>query len=318
MKKLLIIALLLVTSIGLFYSCKKTPLGTPGNPVKFWFMPQKDPAVYEAQAPAIKDYLEKKTGYSIRTNLAPSYVDIIKALGQKDADIAFMNGLGYLLANDWAGATPLLQYVYGDVYKDYHGEFVVKVGSGINKPEDLNGKTIAFTSAYSTSGYLYPLKYLKDHNIKPAKTVFAGGHLQALEMLYRGEVDAAAVYHEGTTMNAQAHDIRGELVSKYPKIFSELKVVALTAKIPNGPIVVRKELPDEMAAKLKSALLEFAHTPEGRKTLIKLYGMTGFAPVSPKVYDGVSDVIREMGKTIQEMVPGGAPYYRTWIIPGLE
>ena len=315
--RILIVAIALATLLSA-PSCKSKPLGTADNPIKLWFMPQRDQAVFEANAPVIKSYLEKKTGFAIETKLAPSYIDIVKALGQKKADIAFMNSLGYLLANDWAGARAVLQYVYGDVYKDYRGEFIARVGAGIDTPADLDGKTLAFTDPYSASGYLYALKYLKDHDIKPSKTLFTGSHLKAAEMVYKGEVDAAAIYHEGSSSGRSAKDARTQLEAKYPDILSMVKVIALTDEIPNGPEAVRKKLTDEMVGKLTAALSDFARTPKGRKTLLSLYGMTGLTPVTDASYDSVRKVIQELGKTVQDTVPGGAPYYRTYMEPGLD
>jgi phosphonate transport system substrate-binding protein len=319
MKYRLIIAIsilccLVVTSS----SCKKAPLGDPSNPLKLWFMPQKDAAVYEENAPKLKTFLEESMGLSVKTELANSYVDIIKALGQKKADAAFINSLGYLLANDWAGAEAILQYVYGDLYKSYSGEFITRVGSGIDKPSDINGKVIAFTDPYSASGYLYPLKYLKDKDIKPSKSVYAGSHLKVVEMVYNGEADAGAIYHEGWATRGPSKDARSLLAKKYPDVFSTIKVLAQTDEIPNGPVAVRKGLPSDMKAKLTKTLLQFSKTPEGRRTLMELYGMTGLAPVDDAAYDGIRQVVRDLGKSIQDTVPGGTPYYRTFMEPGLD
>jgi len=318
MKKRLITVFLALAIIIAAPACKKEPLGTSGNPIKMWFMPQRERAVYDEYAPQIKEYLEKTTGYAVKTELSPSYIDIVKALGQKDADIAFINSLGYLLANDWAGAHAVLQYVYGDIYRDYRGEFITKVDSGIDSPQDLNGKTIAFTDPYSASGYLYALKYLKDHDIRPSKTIFTGSHLKAVEAVYNGEADAGVIYHEGTESGMSAKDARSQLEKKYPNIMSIVKVIALTDEIPNGPVAVRKDLTDDMTAKLVKSLSDFSKSPAGRKTLLELYGMTGLAPVSDSTYDGVREVIRNLGKRIQDTVPGGTPYYRTYMEPGLE
>lgn len=315
--RILAVALVTITAIAL-PSCKKAQLGSPENPIKLWLMPLKSEAVFKANAPKIKEYLERKTSLAVEPKLADSFIDMVTALGKKKADIAFMNTLGYLLAHDWAHASAQLQYVYGDIHKNYRGEIVVRVGSGIDKPQDLNGKTFAFADRYSASGYLYVLKYFKDHNIKPAKTIFAGGHLNAVEMVYRGEADAAATYHDWPTPSGMENDARIELKSKYPDILSVVKILALTSDIPNGPVATRKELPDEVKTQLVNALLSFANSPEGRKTLMDLYTMTGLAPIQDSAYDGVRSTIREMGETIQNMVPGGDPYYRTSIEMGLE
>lgn len=312
-----LLTLTVIISMG---ACKmdKGPLGTEKNPVKLWFMPLKEEAVYQKHAPAIEKFLEEKTGYQVETTLAASFIDIVKALGKKKADVAFMNTLGYLLAHDWAGADAKLQYLYGDVYTTYRGEIITKVGSGIDKPADITGKTFAFTNHYSAAGYLYALKYLKDNDIKPKRMTYAGGHLKAVEMVYRGDVDAAATYHEHPGAGGEAKDARVELAKKYPDVLSVVKILALTSEIPDGPIATRKGLSPEMADKITDALKEYTETTEGRTTLMALYNVTGLTTVNNSTYDGVRKVIKQMGKEIQDMVKGGVPFYKTSIEIGLE
>ena len=299
-------------------SRRKGPIGSEQNPVQLWFMPLKDKAVYEKHAPAIEKYLEEKTGLQVETKLADKFIDIVKALAKKKADMAFMNTLGYLLAHDWAGVNAQLQYLYGDVYTTYRGEIIAKVGGDIEKPADINGKTFAFTDHYSAAGYLYALKYLKDNKIQPKEMQFAGGHLKAVEMVYNGKVDAAATYHEHPGAGGEAKDARVELAKKYPDVLSVVKIVALTSEIPNGPIASRKDLSADVSDKISSALKAYAETPEGRTTLMGLYNITGLTKVNNSTYDSVRKVIQQLGKDIQDMVKGGAPYFKTSIEIGLE
>lgn len=319
MKTRIVIALLAAVCLVTTVSCtlRRGEVGSEKNPVQLWFMPLKDEAVFKTNAPIIEKFLEEATGLSVETKLASSFIDIVKAFGKKKADVAFMNTLGYLLSNDWSKTQPLLQYTYGDLYRTYSGEIIARVGS-VSSPADLNGKSIAFVDPYSAAGYLYALKYLKDSNIKPSKMEFAGGHIAAVEMVYRGDVDAAAAYHEHPGAAGEARDARAELLAKYPDIVSVVKIVALTDAIPNGPLAVRHDLNAETVAKLQAAFQRLANTPEGRKALMDLYNITGLERVDPNVYTPVGNVIREVGKTIQEMVPGGAAYFKTWIMPGLE
>jgi phosphonate transport system substrate-binding protein len=305
---------------SLLVSCSKRSgkIGSKENPIQFYFMPLKGEKVFKKNAPMIEQYLENKTGLAIETVAAPSFVSIIKKFGSKKADFAFMNTLGYLLARDWAKAEACLMYIYGDVYRTYRGEILVRTDSGIKKAADLNGKTMAFVSPYSAGGYLYPLKYLADHKVKPSKEYFAGNHLQAVEDVYSGKAAAAATYHARPFHGDKKGDARTELTKKHPDILSMLKIIALTDKIPNGPVAVRSELPKEIKTKITDALLEFSNTPNGRKTLMELYNVTGLIKTRDADYDGVQKVVREMGKQIQDMVPGGAPYYKTAIEPGLE
>lgn len=292
--------------------------GSKDNPIRLYFMPLKGEEAYSKNAPIIKEFLEKNTGLSIETVHSADFVSIVRAFGRAQADAAFMNTLGYLLARDWAKAEAHLLMLYGDVYRSYRGEILARVGGPINFPTDLAGKAIAFADPYSASGYLYALKFLKDHNIKPGKTVFAGSHKKAIEMVYAGEVDAAATYHTRPSPMGGEKDARAELLQEHPDIFEKVRIVALTDEIPNGPVALRHDLPPQIKSELVGALMELTRTPLGRRALFDLYNTTGFALAGDADYDTVQSVVKGLGKTIQEMVPGGDPYYRTYIEPGLE
>jgi phosphonate transport system substrate-binding protein len=293
-------------------------LGTESNPVSFYFMPLKGEAVFDRNARSIENFIKAKTDLSVKAVPSPDFITIIKALGQKKADIAFTNTLGYLLAHDWAKAEAHLIPLYGDVYTSYRGEILVRADSSIENLTDLNGKTIAYADPYSTGGYIYPLKLLNERAVKPGKSVFAGGHKKAVELLYDGKVDAAAVYHTKPSDEGLARDARMEIADDHPDVISKIRILALTDPIPNGPIATRDGLPDNIKTALVGALVEFAKTPEGRHSLNELYNMTGLAVANDADYDGVRKTLQELGKSVQEVVPGGISFFRTYIIPGLE
>lgn len=313
-----ICAVAIACSFGLSCQKRSGPAGTKENPVRLFFMPLKGDDVFKKNAPVIKSYLEQKTGLAVETVNAPDFITIINAFGNKQADAAFINTLGYLMARDWAKTEAALVSIYGDIYKTYKGEVLARVGGNVNSIADLNGKTVAFADPFSASGYLYPLKLLHDSNVKPAKTIFAKGHKEAVEMLYKGEVDAVATYHSRPSAEGSERDARAELSKAHPDIFAKLKIIALTDDIPNGPVAVSAALPVQTKVKIVDALLAFSQTVEGRQTLGELYNITGLAPTNDAEYDGVGAVIKQLGKTVEEVVPGGVTFYKTKISPLLE
>jgi phosphonate transport system substrate-binding protein len=320
MKRKFLICLLILCVAAPICSChkRKGEPGTVGNPLAFYFMPLKGEDVFNKYAPLIKGYIENNAGLAVKPIYAKDFITIIEAFGKKRADAAFMNTLGYLMAHDWAKAEAYIETLYGDVYKTYHGEILARTDSKINSVEDLAGKKIAFADPFSASGYLYALKLLNDKRVVPGKVVFAGGHKKAIEMLYKGEVDAAATYHSKPDMAGSDRDARIELLRAYPDIISKIKIIALTDEIPNGPIAFSHDLPEPVKTKLAGALMGFARTVEGRDALINLYNITGLTVGNDADYDGVRKVLKDLGKSADEVVPGGITFYRTHVDAWLE
>ncbi|HPW44959.1 MAG TPA: phosphate/phosphite/phosphonate ABC transporter substrate-binding protein [bacterium] len=309
--KTLMVVMAVVMALGM-QSCdrRRGEVGSSSNPVRFYFMPLKGTDLYKQYAPVLEKYIEANSGLSVETIEAPDFITIIKNFGEKKADIAFINTLGYLMAHDWAKAEAYLQMLYDDVYRTYRGEILVRADSEINDISDLNGKKIAFADPFSAGGYLYPLKLLNENKVKVKDTVFAGGHLKGIEMLYNGQVDAAATYHSRPGILGEEKDARIEFLKKYPDIMTKIKILALTDEIPNGPVTLRKDLPEDVKAKLVGAVISFAKTPEGRDALLNLYNVTGLALADNANYDDVRETLKELGKSIDEVVPGGITFYR--------
>jgi len=308
---LTIIGLLCVFSLFIVSCSKKNMVkGSAENPIRLYYMPFKGKAVFDKYAPKLEQYIEANTGLSVESVYADNFVSIAEAFGKRKADVAFMNTLGYLMAHDWAKAEAQLLCLYGDVYTSYRGEILVRTDSGINSLKDLKGKTIAFADPFSASGYLYPLKLIHDKKVQPKKMVFAGGHLKAVEMLYDGKIDAIATYHTRPTITGAERDARIELIKEHPDIISKIKILALTDKIPNGPVAFSHTLPDVIKTKLVGAIMEFARTEKGRNALYNLYNITGFTTGNDSDYNGVRRVIKSLGKSVEEMIPGGVTFYK--------
>lgn len=320
MRRILAVVAVLILAVTFAASCtgRKGSPGSKENPIRFFFMPLKGEEAFKANAPLLKDFIEKQTGLAVETIAAPDFITIIKAFGNRQADVAFMNTLGFLMARDWAKAEAHLMQLYGDVYRTYRGEILARVDGPVQAPTDLAGKTIAFADPFSASGYLYPLKFLRDHNIKPGKLFFASNHKDAVAMVYDGKADAAATYHTRPSMGGEERDARAELLAEHPDIVAKIRIVALTDEIPNGPVALRHDLPQDVKAKLVGALMEFARTPEGRGALLSLYNITGLTLATDADYDGVQQVIKSLGKSIEEVVPGGVTFYMQKISPLLE
>jgi phosphonate transport system substrate-binding protein len=320
MKKIIISVAVIASLVLALGACSRRTgeIGTVENPIIFYYMPFRGEHTFAEYAPEIEKYIEEHAGLEVESRHASDFITIVEAFGKKKADVAFMNTLGYLMAYDWAKAEAFLQQLYGDVYRSYRGEILVRTDSEIDNIADLQGKTIAFADPFSAGGYLYPLKLLHEKNVKPAKTVFAGGHLKAVEMLYKGEVDAAATYHTKPTAAGLERDSRVELLEKYPDIISKIKIVALTDEIPNGPIAFSKDLPEAVKTKLAGAILGFARTPKGREALMNLYNITGLTVGNNEEYDGVRKVLKDLGTSIDEVVPGGISFYRSHAEAWLE
>jgi phosphonate transport system substrate-binding protein len=222
--------------------------------------------------------------------VASDYAGVVEALRSRRVDLAFVHPVGYVLANREAGCQILVRDVWqGRVA--YTAKFFVRKGSGIERLEDLRGRTIAFVDPASSSGYIYPMVLLmksglvRDRDPKTffKEALFAGTHEAALHSVVHGRVDAAASF-----------DKAPDLHLKDPALIARLTWVAETPEIPEAGICARPGLPPEPLARVRRALLAIK-APEHAGLLKQLYDIDGFVEASDQDYQPVRDAVELMG-----------------------
>jgi phosphonate transport system substrate-binding protein len=291
----------LALSTLLFASCtrQKAALGTAENPIKMYFVPSVDVKVIEDNTKVLKTYLEANTPYKYEIAIPASFVAVVEAIGTNRADIAAMNSFGYILAHERYGAQAKLTVIrYG--LPTYQAQFIALADGPIKTLADIAGKKVAYVDPASTSGYLLPLKVLKDKGIEPAETVFAMRHDAVVSMIYQGQVEAGATFYSPPN-EGKIQDARRLVTTQYPDIEKKIKIVELTESIPNDPIVFRKDLPEEITKSVIAAFEGFIKTPEGKDAFYTLYGVTDFRLAKDSDYDSIRAMLKASGANAEDL-----------------
>lgn len=293
----LLLSLALMAALGCTHD--RGELGSEQNPIKFFFVPSVDVKLLEDTSKVLRSFLESNTPYKYKISIPPSFIAVVEAFGTNRVDVASINMYGYILAREKYGVEArLITIRFGE--RTYRAQFLARADSGIKKLADLQGKKIAFVDPSSVSGYLLPLKYLKDHGIKPKETMFAMRHDNVVSMIYQRQVDAGATFYTKPAEN-QIQDARRLVRSQYPDVEEKIKIIELTSEIPNDPIVFRKDLPEDMKKTIVDAMIKFAGTPEGQVAMKQLSSVTGLAPVTDSVYDDTRAAIKSLGQLSNEL-----------------
>lgn len=277
---------------------KRAELGSTENPIKFYFVPSVDMQLIEDTTSKLKAYMEKNTPYKFKVNIPPSFIAVVEAFGTGRADIAAINTYGYVLAHERYGAEARLVTVrFGS--DTYRAQFLARTDSNINKVEDLNGKKLAFVDPSSVSGFLLPMKELKDRGIKIKDHVFAMRHDNVVTMIYQRQVDAGATFHSPEA-DGSIQDARRLVRKQFPDVEKKIKIIGLTKPIPNDPVVFRKDMPEDMKQKIIEAFIAYSKTEEGLEGLKKISSVTALKPISDKEYDSTRATFKELGHLLKE------------------
>ncbi len=267
-------AVVVLVMWGVLWACP----GVAQEPFKIVFIAYENPNQLLEDIDPVVEYLEQALKRPVKPFVATDYAGVVEALRNGSADAAFMGALQYLLAHRHGGAEPILGEVYGGS-TTYRSRIFVRKDSGLGKPADLEGKTIAFVDPVSSSGYLYPLVIFKDAGLIGGRDsadryfrriYFAGGDEQALRAVLNGFVDAAGIGEFAFDL------LRGEERD-------QIVWIAESRPIPSHCVVVRKGLDSSSREGFKKALLALNEGPD-RPLLQQLYGVDGYVEVGTQTY----------------------------------
>jgi phosphonate transport system substrate-binding protein len=251
--------------------------------------PSRDPTALKEAGDAFAQAITQISGVPVKAIVASDYAGVIEALRSKRVDLAFVHPVGYVLANREAGCRILVRDVWQGKTA-YTARFYVRKDRGIQRVEDLRGKTVAFVDPASSSGYIYPMVLLikqglvRDRDPKSffKDALFTGTHEAALQSVLRGRVDAAASF-----------DKAPELHLKDPALIAQLGFVGETPEIPEAGICARPDLPADPVARVKRALLSIK-APGYAALLKQIYDIDGFIEASDGDYQPVRDAMALM------------------------
>ena len=261
--------------------------------LSFYFTPSLRNNLLDDNINDLVNFLAQETGYSIKPVIPKDSKAMISDFVEGRADLGIMNTLGFIEASGLApGLQARLKVIrYG--LDHYKGQIITHIDSGIDELDDLNGKTFAFTSKNSTSGYLFPAKMLMDQGVRLSKTFYAEKHDKVAEIVYRRMADAGATFYSAPGPGGEARDARAKILKKYPDVLDKLKIISITEPIPNDPVVFSAQLPGEVVRTLIEAMIKYAGDIEGKKVLIDLYGTEGFIPCQNGDYAPMAEAIKK-------------------------
>ncbi len=262
----------------------------PGGNIRFGILPYEDPERLEPAYQALGAALSEKLDCPVEVIITEDYAAEVLAMENDSLEIAQFGPLGFVFANQRADATPLASF--GDAEGQpttYTGGIWVPKDSPVQTLEDLTGKTLALGSPGSTSGDALPMSAIIDAGLEDKVTAdYAGGHPEALLALVNGTVDAAQINSQ-TLATAEAEGTFDA---------SQFRQVWKSEEIPNDPITVRGNLPQEFKDAVGEALLSLK-----TEDVELVSGFLGVDPAGPLIpvtvdtYKPLFELAETMGLT---------------------
>jgi len=276
-----------------------------GNPesqtrtLRVGFVPAEDAQQVMQNAQPIVEILRQKLGMEIQPFVATDYTGVVEALRVHKLDVAFLAPASYVLAKNEADVRVILKSERKGI-PFYYAAIITRADSGIEKLEDLRGKTFAFGDSLSTTGNVFPRKMFKERGIDPVRdfkqVLYSGGHDATVLAVLNGKVDAGATYAN----SPDSQDTAWMRYLKNPEDVKRIRAIAFSEPIPADNLVVSGALDPAIAKKIEDVFIELSQDPKGKQMLRELYQIDGFVRASDQDYDSVRQAFTEAGISIKE------------------
>lgn len=239
------------------------PLKAWSAGITCWFAPEFKEKAADAQK--ITDALSKKSGVAITSRVAGSYPELMSAMASPDQNLAYVGSFAQALIKARSLGTPLAQAVTGKEL--YSGVLIYPTGGN---PADIL-KTTPDKIAYALGASSGESSAKAATGGKAAMAV--ANHGAAVKAVQDGRAKGAVVKNWWWEANKDKY--AGMSMYKMPGISEE--------KNPDNVLTASKNVPADVAAKIKAAALESKDA----------FGAKSMAAFDPKQLDFSLDLMKK-------------------------
>jgi phosphonate transport system substrate-binding protein len=251
----------------------------------FAYTPVEDPAVYAKVWDGFLRHMESVTGKKVQFFPVQSNAAQLEAMRAGRLHIAGFNTGSNPIAVACAGFRPFAMMAAADNSFGYEMEIITYPGSGIEKVEDIKGKTLAFTAETSNSGFKAPsalltaeFKMVAGRDFTPA---FSGKHDNSILGVANKDYPAASI----------ANSVKQRMIERNVVKAEQLKVIYTSQTFPTTGYGVVYNLKPELQEKIKQAFFTY---PWAGSELEKEFSKSGEAKFTPITFKGHWEVIRKI------------------------
>ena len=257
----------------------------------FSYTPVEEPAVYRVAWADFLAHLEEVTGKQVMFYAVENYASQLEALRAGRIHIAGVNTGSVPFAVNTAGLRPFAMMAAEDGSFGYEMEVIVPKDSDIQSLEDLEGRTLAFVSQTSNSGFKAPSAILKSEMGFEAgedyQTTFSGRHDNSIMGVYNGDYEAATI----------ANSVKNRMAANGVIDLSEIETIYRSQTFPTTAYGYVNNLHPGLAQKIKRAFLTFDW--EGTSLAAEFNDET-FIPIDYKTYWEVIRTIDKANNVVYE------------------
>lgn len=243
-----------------------TPAGAQEQTLRMALIPYLSPNVLVPLFQPLASHFEKDLGRPVALFTAPGIRSHVDRILKPEFDIIFSAPHFGRLSQLDAGYVPI-----GSFERPLKGVITVKKNGAIKTVEQLKGRTIAINDRLVLNSIL-TLQELEKRGISSGdiKIVPAASQNSAILSVIAGDVDAAI------TVNFALSQVPADKLEQIHVLFQTGDV----ASMPSTLILVHPKMPKDQQSKLRTSLLRFGETAEG-KQFLAVSSYNNVVPINP-------------------------------------
>ena len=243
----------------------------------------------------LRGYTEERLGVPAKLFAPADYNGVIQGLLGGTLDMAWLGASAYAAVHlqDPEAVEPVLVKINLDGSYGYHSIGFARKDAGINTLEDMQGKVFGFGDPNSTSGYLIPSIEIPQTTGATMESgdyfgevKFTGGHEQTIVAVNNGDVaggvtwaDGQGNWEDGYNSGALRKAVDAGLVD-----MNDLVEIWRSKPIPEGPVVLRKDLPEEVKTTMTQLVDELHEMDADCAYGVAAGESLGFDPIAHDAY----------------------------------
>ncbi|MBI2514547.1 MAG: phosphate/phosphite/phosphonate ABC transporter substrate-binding protein [Opitutae bacterium] len=281
------------TVAGPVYS--KKPPAAAATTIHFAIHPLHNPRkLVQSYQPLVARLNARIPGMALEVEASRDYQEFERKIAAREPEI--------LLPNPWqtleAMKTGYRVIAMAGEPQDFKGLLIVRRDSGIERLEDLRGRSIAYPSATALAACIMPQWLLHEHGIDVNRDVLS---------FYVGSQESAIMnaFLRRTVAGATWPPPWRAFVAEHPAEAAQLRVAWETESLVNNSVMVRDDVDPALAEQVRRELIDLANSDEGR-AILRQIDASRFLPAGDADYDRVREFVARFEAQVRP-VKGGVP-----------
>lgn len=239
---------------------------------------------------------EELLGVPTRLFTPADYDGVIQGLLGGSIDLAWLGPSAYAKAwmTDPEAVEPVLVKTNTDKSYGYYSIGFARKDSGITSLEDMKGKVFGFGDPNSGSGYLIPaieIPMLTGGTMESGdyfgEVKFTGGHEQTIVAVANGDVDAGVTWADGIGEWEDGYNSGALRKASDAGLvdMNELVEIWKSKPIPEGPVVLRKALPERVKMDMIAMMASLSYMDPDCAYNFMAGEALGMQPINHEAYE---------------------------------